>query len=485
MGMMDLRRRVMMAGGFSEDTATGNPLTFQTNLAKPLKSLLIPFTPIQASGTPSPSIVLPITGFSGVTVNRCGRNLFDKNNQKTGYLINSSGEEKSSSSGWNISNYIPVFGQTEITYQGLTTVGSAPRSAWYDNNLNVISVFKQAVGVNTIEVPPNAYYIRFSVVHQTGGAFDDDVFMVEYGETASAYEPYTGNSYSVTFPALGKNLFDKNNGVLDNSWTNVTQMQIVTLDGACCVYAPLESGKTYTISKMYVSGGRFSLCTTTEKPAIGTAIYQSIGNHDSTGDPFTITAGENDKYAVAFIWRGTETGVTKQQVIDSVQVEEGSSATSYEPFDNTVYGGTLDMATGVLTVDKGYTLVKDIPWDEYNTTYQRFMGTVSGIKLYPNARETPLSCSYFQVIDDKRAIGDVPNNSIYGAQNGRRISIKTTDYTTIEPFVENYGNCQIVYPLETPITYQLTPQQIATLAHQQNVIWTDTNGSNTAVFLKK
>ena len=51
-----------------EDTATGNPLTFLTDLAKPLKSLIANFLPVQASGTPSPDNILPITGWTEVNV---------------------------------------------------------------------------------------------------------------------------------------------------------------------------------------------------------------------------------------------------------------------------------------------------------------------------------------------------------------------------------------------------------------------------------
>ena len=53
-----------------EDTATGNPVVFVTDLAKPLKQLKVNFTPKQASGTPSPENVLPITGWTGVNVGK-------------------------------------------------------------------------------------------------------------------------------------------------------------------------------------------------------------------------------------------------------------------------------------------------------------------------------------------------------------------------------------------------------------------------------
>ena len=63
-----------MAGGKAvEDTATGNPLTFLTDLARPLKSLLIPFTPKQTgSGDPSPSNIRPIAPWDGLTVYHSG-----------------------------------------------------------------------------------------------------------------------------------------------------------------------------------------------------------------------------------------------------------------------------------------------------------------------------------------------------------------------------------------------------------------------------
>ena len=65
------------AGALVEDTATGNPVVFVTDLAKPLKQLKVNFTPKQASGTPSPDNILPITGWDAVNVFHAGKNLFD------------------------------------------------------------------------------------------------------------------------------------------------------------------------------------------------------------------------------------------------------------------------------------------------------------------------------------------------------------------------------------------------------------------------
>ena len=72
-------RKLMLLKGVTggskaiETTATGNPLTFVTDLAKPLKSLLVPFLPVQSgSGNPSPSNIRTIVPWDGLTVYQSG-----------------------------------------------------------------------------------------------------------------------------------------------------------------------------------------------------------------------------------------------------------------------------------------------------------------------------------------------------------------------------------------------------------------------------
>lgn len=56
-----------------EYTATGNPVTFETDVAKPLRSLLIPFTPVQSgSGDPSPQNIRSILPWNGLKVYHSG-----------------------------------------------------------------------------------------------------------------------------------------------------------------------------------------------------------------------------------------------------------------------------------------------------------------------------------------------------------------------------------------------------------------------------
>lgn len=72
MDMMSLRRRVLVNQN-KLVSATGNPLTFNTPLTKPLKECVVRFTPEQeGEGTPSPSNVRPIVGRSSITLYQQG-----------------------------------------------------------------------------------------------------------------------------------------------------------------------------------------------------------------------------------------------------------------------------------------------------------------------------------------------------------------------------------------------------------------------------
>lgn len=58
----------------AEYTETGNPATFETNIARPLTKFEVPLLPVQSgSGDPSHDNVRPISGWSGVTVTANGQ----------------------------------------------------------------------------------------------------------------------------------------------------------------------------------------------------------------------------------------------------------------------------------------------------------------------------------------------------------------------------------------------------------------------------
>ena len=70
-----MRRRAMMAGLKMLKTVTGAIATFVTNWKLPLHTVTIPFTHVQAAGTPSPDSPLPISGWTGANIKCTGENV--------------------------------------------------------------------------------------------------------------------------------------------------------------------------------------------------------------------------------------------------------------------------------------------------------------------------------------------------------------------------------------------------------------------------
>ena len=64
---------------YPTETASGTIASFNTDLASALKECEVSFTAYQASGTPTPSVPIPISGYSSATVVRMGKNLFNYN----------------------------------------------------------------------------------------------------------------------------------------------------------------------------------------------------------------------------------------------------------------------------------------------------------------------------------------------------------------------------------------------------------------------
>lgn len=89
-------------------------------------------------------------------------NLYDPADRTTGVYLTVSGGEASSDQ-WSISDYIPVVAGEKYLYNGITNAGNAPYSAYFDENKNFVSTFKQAIGENTITIPQDVAYARFSL----------------------------------------------------------------------------------------------------------------------------------------------------------------------------------------------------------------------------------------------------------------------------------------------------------------------------------
>lgn len=128
---------------------------------------------------------------------------------------------------------------------------------------------------------------------------------------------------------LGKNLFDKSN---PNVIVGTVEAGGYNASGSNkSFYLECESNTTYTVQKRNDGDtNRFVVATANTIPVQGTAMSGlTQKNNDSS---ITITTGNDAKYIVCTFYRTTEATLTEQELIDSIQVEVGSTATSYAPY---------------------------------------------------------------------------------------------------------------------------------------------------------
>lgn len=195
------------------------------------------------------------------------------------------------------------------------------------------------------------------------------------------------------------------------------------------------------------------------------------------------TSGGDRFYVCAYT---TEAVVTKDAYHPMVTVESADYAT-YEPFygttipitwqteAGTVYGGTLDVVSGVLTVDKVLSTFDGtgVTWEKYTPSSGNycFRTTISDKAIgitpmyansYKSLTEPAWGTSDYGVFSGHASLAQVyfrpPNASV----------AEVADWNTWLAA----NNLQVVYPLATPQTYQLTPTEVRTILGVNNV-WSD------------
>lgn len=159
----------------------------------------------------------------------------------------------------------------------------------------------------------------------------------------SATEP-TGDNREKVWIQKGKNLFNKNNYNLYKGFIHGENLFFVDNNYANTVYLRIEPNTTYTISRKIVDTDF----------AIGTGSFIPIANEQRINSyrdyknevSATITTGTEDKYIYIYLLWSDGATATLEEVLQGLQIEQGSTATEYEEYiepkiyvknDNNVY----------------------------------------------------------------------------------------------------------------------------------------------------
>ena len=245
----------------------------------------------------------------------------------------------------------------------------------------------------------------------------------------------------------------------------------------------VESGTAYTVS-----------CVSSVNAKVAYGYYDAEWNYLSNSNnpmdfPNTVTPPTNTKYMlVVFVasTTGTQTTITKPQI------ELGSTASDYQPYagttypiplGTTVYGGTLDVVTGVLTVTMASVDLSTLGWNKVEQSGYKFFYAA----LSDGSQQDTSDCLCSIYATAHNALEFQSGDKVcrqYGSVswNFSRIAVKDSDYDdkTKDEFQTAMSGVQLCYELATPQTIQLTPTQVELLQGENN-LWSD--GEMTLVYL--
>ncbi len=227
-------------------------------------------------------------------------------------------------------------------------------------------------------------------------------------------------------------------------------------------------------------------------PAIGNTTNLSFnwyfvgGSSISTGSAERTFTLENDSDVYCFL--RFEANVTFSNVVVSpMLLAAPETDLAYESYHGntysitfpseagTVYGGTLDVTKGKLTVDRAMVDAGTLQWSKDSS------GTLYAPWPQKKAGSLKMTCSALATLDSSFSFSNYagyPDNVIGGNTNATNqyFYAKATAYATAADFKTAMSGVQLCYEIKTPVIYDLTPTEVRTLLGTNN-IWADCGDS--------
>lgn len=479
------------------DTATGNPSIFPDGANLPVKSLTAEINPVQ-----------DLNGYDYPWVWGAGTNKYDES-KKTSSLIDENGNV-SASNAWYLSDYceIPV-GTTNVTLSWeLTSIYYQGRVTAFDSNKSFITgSFKSFAGnvyTHTFDIPSTAKYVRVNYSYIIGGTEHQRTNVrLNVGSDDLGYAPYenicpiTGYD-SVEVTRTGKNLL----GVTATTQTINGVTFTVNDDGTVNVNGTATANAVFTLNSYDFDGTAVILNGCPDGGSVSTFkldAFGASGLSEDIGSGVTIsTSGTRNVRIVVF------SGATVSNKLFKPMIRLASITDStYEPYqsqtvevtlNDTTYGGTLNVTTGELVVDRAMvTLDGNTQWTQYA------VGKYYSSAVAPNmAGGSAVANMFISNLYKFEGEGGSASSAIttdkrfYGQRGYSRFWIYDSSFDTVEALKSMLADTPmtVVYPLDTPQTIQLTASQLSTILGT-NVISADSGAvtveyyANTKLYINK
>jgi hypothetical protein len=295
------------------------------------------------SGSPTTvtdSAEMPLQGLrvygKSKQVTTTGANLFDANDVSKGYISDDTGSNIVVANSY-CSNFIAVSAKTK--YYLYSGQDGGRWGAFYDSSKTFISGISPDKYNSVFETPENAAYIRFTVDYNNNNPdFANNVIFAK-STVALPFEPYTGGkpSPSPDYPqeivSVGQKLSTGKNLINADEYYSKFKQSDGTYKGENTVINKIAIPLAHFVGKKIVISANIDFPSTIDtmqiRAAIGENNYYGDIVYPNTNKRSVLTVTvqtQNDNFWFTY---GSGSG---QVIISDIQVELGSTATSYEPY---------------------------------------------------------------------------------------------------------------------------------------------------------
>lgn len=425
---------------YPTDTASGHVAPFPDGADNvPMKGVVCEINPVQSgSGDPSPYNMRPISGFTGLTV-------YD--DPKYGGTINFNqlvrngnfSEGNSGLSSWATYNGIAVVNDGVMKYT-VSEISAQP----FRQGLNSQAYFEGKNHVYYFALSHRAsktgLRIRYSYVASSVGAFPETSLTWVRSEGIGKIRDSDAGTSKWIALTLTSNLSGTNNPAVGD-W----------FEAKDCICFDLTQMFGATIADHIYALEQ-------ETAGAGAAWVKNLFPHGyyayNEGADTCVSAANGDPYRTVSV---------------SWQSEAG-----------TVYGGTLDVVTGVLTVNKVRLDLGTMAW-RWVPSIQQFMMQSGVTNFAPTSSNTVASdmvCDSYKVVPyNYKADG-----TLFVPVDGNQLRIIDSRFNEDAVALRQaLSGVYVVYRVTNPQTYQLDPVTVTSLLGTNN-IWHDANGATTATY---
>ena len=460
------RKRIMAESPHIE-TTSDDLVNFNTDISAPLKACKIYFEPEQeGEGDPSPENIRPIKGRASIELKHAGINLCENITLKNGAyyewyipkaLLNQNlifSMEVDNTNGANEACMRVVFkDKDDITLKSIARASGIPSGY----------KARDAVSLNE-SIPSNTDHIYFGTSGNNFVIADPMVKIFTDGNMwdTSDYEPYTGTTVPITFPAI--NMLDyiatAVNKTISNKGEEANETGMSITD-----FIKVNQGDIYTLTFLSKEAGR----------------TRRIYGYDANKEPI--------EQLTSASWVNVGTTRSLQATVPSgVEYIRVCYKTADEniflegPESSTFYGGYVDLVNGKLIQEWIQVKINSLSWT-YMNSGECFRSPVP-MERRGRKEISPVRSSIYETLEIDWTISSWADKEDYsisehignvGDKLIQSIHIKDSRYTTVSDFLNGVGNENIVYKLLTPIEYSITPQTLKTLRGINN-IWSTSNG---------